>query len=283
MGAMALRLTSAAVVAGLLALWVCRGTRLSRLGREAAVGAGAPFLAAVATGTHGAERLWGRIYGSGGQALADAQRRVVELEVTVAELRCAARERDELRSLLELPGTTGWQVIFAPVIARDVLDWGRGFRLGKGRSDGIVTGAAVVVGDGVVGRVAECTEHTALVAALGDAGCRIGVQGASGAWGIVSGASACAAGEPAPRCAVRFLARETNVAVGAVLRTSGLGQDMPEGLLVGRVVARDNGVDPTAEIRAGRPIAVVPVASADACRYVGVVVPARPQTAGFAR
>lgn len=157
--------------------------------------------------------------------------RVEELEAQLALARRSAAEGEELR----------WQFVAASVVARDPVSWGRRFRLNRGRLHGIVAGAAVVAGGGVVGRVSECGTATCEVTTLLDPACRLSVLVGSGdGAGIVSGrAGAQQEGEPA--CVVTFLPAEFDCEPDTVVVTSGLGTRIPGGLVVGTVRAPAGG------------------------------------------
>ncbi len=275
---MVLRVVSAVVILALALGWVCGGTWCGRTARAVAVGMASPFLMGA---EEGEERLNAGLSWAGGgwagRERAELERRVGQLEVIVADLREAARERDELRNLLELPQTSDWKVVFAPVVARDVLDWGRGFRIGKGRADGISPGCAVVVVGCVVGRVMDCTEGTSMVAAVTGGASRIGVTAVpGGAAGVVSGGGSGAGGKPGGPCWVQFLSRDVRVAPGAILLTSGLGMDIPAGLAVGRVAGGEGEAALLARIQQGQSVQMIPAGDPDSVRYVGIVLARHP-------
>lgn len=68
-----------------------------------------------------------------------------------------------LRELLDVPAPPGFRYEIARVVRRDLSNWWQSLIIRKGRDAGIVPGAGVVFGGGVVGRVREVHAYTARV------------------------------------------------------------------------------------------------------------------------
>ena len=103
-------------------------------------------------------------------------------------------------------------------------------RVDKGSLDGVKEGAVVVVPEGLVGRVAEVSPHTAVVALISDPSVKVSCavqEGASDrAYGILSG------GGP-DGLQLRHLDPAGRLRPPAKVVTSGLGGVFPRGLAVG--------------------------------------------------
>jgi cell shape-determining protein MreC len=217
---------------------------------------------------------------AGGQALRE---RVVQLEeenaqlrLEIAQCRPVAEENAELRQLLELGPGPEWRCIAAPVIAWDPLSWGRRFRIGKGTDDGIRVGAVVLAGRAVVGRIADAGGSTAMVVTIADPACRLSVRFRdSGAVGILAG-RAPDWQTARPLCLVDYIEHDGTPAVAEPVETSGLSQQTPAGLRVGRLTPW--GADEVLHVVAGNyaRAKVRPAGDLRGVRHVTVAVPNQP-------
>ena len=145
--------------------------------------------------------------------------------------------RETLGYRARLPGA--WEV--AEVLSsgggaaatRDVI------RVGKGSLAGIREGAVVVVPEGLVGRVASVSPHTAEVLLLTDptmrVSCRIEADGNAVAHGILMGADS-------DRILLGHLSGAAALRPHARVVTSGLGGVFPKDILIGTLLLVTNGV-----------------------------------------
>ena len=116
---------------------------------------------------------------------------------------------------------------------RDVI------RVGKGSLSGVREGAAVVVPEGLVGRVVSVSPHTAEVLLLTDpsmrVSCRIATEEMASAHGILMGADS-------DRMLLGHLNGAEHVLPHAKVVTSGLGGVFPGGIEIGTLLFVTNGV-----------------------------------------
>ncbi len=160
-----------------------------------------------------------------------------ELNRTRAHLQTVMRENAELRKLLNLKAPEEWHFVHARILARDPVTWKRRFRINRGELDGLALGQAVVQGALLLGRVTELENRTALVTTILDPSCKVSVVvDGNGAVGILNGRIN--AGDPTA-CLVTFLPLEKKYLSGMRVSTSGLGETMPAGLEVGRLLVPD--------------------------------------------
>src|SRR6185295_1055291 len=119
------------------------------------------------------------------------------------------------------------------VIGRDATRLSRTILIGRGETDGVVRGAAVLAPQGVVGHVFQTSPHSARVLLVSDhnSGVDALVQ-RTRARGIVQGTVDAG-------CVLKYVKRTEDVQVGDTLVTSGLDGIFPKGLPVGRVTAID--------------------------------------------
>lgn len=136
----------------------------------------------------------------------------------------------------------------APVLSRGGVTGARGFlRLGKGSADGVKSGQAVAVPEGLVGRVTAVSPHTCEVRLITDPSVRVACEVVTGvsAWGpvygILSGGGTHRVSEEAAGTLLyvinplrlRHLDRQPDLPPRAKIITSGLGGIFPRGLVVG--------------------------------------------------
>ena len=116
---------------------------------------------------------------------------------------------------------------------RDVI------RVGKGSLSGIREGAAVVVPEGLVGKVVSVSPHMAEVLLLTDpsmrVSCRIATEGMASAHGILMGADS-------DRILLGHLNGAEHVLPQAKVVTSGLGGVFPKDIRIGTLLLVTNGV-----------------------------------------
>lgn len=170
------------------------------------------------------------------------------------------RLRDEVALLrMELTRVTGRRLngsdkampgawLAAPVLSRGGVTGAKGFlRLGKGTADGVKTGQAVAVPDGLVGRVTAVSPHTCEVRLITDPSIRVACEVETGvpAWGpvygILSGGGTHRVSQEVAGTLLyvinplrlRHLDRQPELPPRAKIITSGLGGIFPRGLVVG--------------------------------------------------
>ena len=230
----------------LACIWIAGAPKYTA--RAIASGMSAPFFRLC----HGArERIL-----LAGQALftRDPQEHMRELEakarrfqVGAAEAQRLRQQNAALRAFHGLPKRAGWRPVIAEIIARDPVTWNRSFRINRGSRDGLVPGAIVLADEFVVGRVDEVQPGSASVIMIGARACRLSVQlEGSSATGILTGTGA-DGWRQRPRCIVDFLPPDITVKPGDFVWTSGLGEAVPVGLIVGRIAASDNEQKPLLE------------------------------------
>jgi rod shape-determining protein MreC len=218
----------------LLASQVRRGTE-SALG-GALRGATGPAAEAVLKAAGGAQGVWDNYV-----ALRGAREENARLHEQLTQYRAEharnaelVQENRRLRELLELKETTGFSSgRAARVIA--LLGSGplqRSLMIDRGSSNGIGRGWVAVHGGMLVGRVTATTSGTAEVMTLMDPESGVGVRHQLDRYtGVLRGGNR----GPATLTRLMFVPRDTQVAVGDPIVTSGLDGAFPPGLLVGFV------------------------------------------------
>ncbi len=174
------------------------------------------------------------------------RREIAALSLLGGEVDRLDAENERLRKVLSYARRTGGEWIAAPVLsqgggaapAHNIL------RIGKGSLDGLVEGAAVVVPEGLVGRVAALSPHTAEVRLLTDpsvkVSCEIETGEAQMPSGILSGGTRDA-------LLLKHVVTLGDIPPRARVVTSGLGGVFPRGLSVGTFLSGERvlpAVDP---------------------------------------
>src|SRR5439155_10780263 len=148
--------------------------------------------------------------------------------------RAAVSENEQLKGLMNLRQTTGYDIVPARVIARDPSVWFNTITIGAGSSSGIELNMPVVTGGGIVGRVVALSPWTAQVMLITDeqaaAGAVVGQLGESNALGPVKGLGQRGLAE------MRFVSGLEKVEVGDHVLTTGQDGIYRAGLSVGDVI-----------------------------------------------
>ena len=180
----------------------------------------------------------------------------------------AVRQRRELLALQKLADPDGLRSIAGRVIDDGVELFDDKVILDIGENDGVVVGATVVTGTGLVGRVVSASGNESSVLLISDPASRVGVRlSESGDVGIARGV---AVGDP---LAVDLIAPDTQVAKGEIMVTSGLQRSLyPAGI-------------PVASVRTVKPgaiqqeVTITPLADLAHLEFVKVLIPKTPTPA----
>lgn len=139
------------------------------------------------------------------------------------------QENERLKKLLAFKQGAPFLTVAAEVIAGFPDNWSRGVMIDKGARAGIKAGNAVMLESGLAGRVIEVSDHTAKIMLLDDPDSSVSafVQ-RTREEGLISG-------NIAGGLQMRYLDKDSAVAVGDVILTSGLTRNYPPSLPIGRV------------------------------------------------
>ena len=137
---------------------------------------------------------------------------------------------ERLEKLLQFKQDTDRPVLAAQVIGLDPTGWFKSVIINKGKEDGLEIDMPVVNAVGVVGRVVSLSPNYAKVLLIIDQNSAVDclVQ-RSRDRGIVTGLST-------EICKMDYMVKSSDVAVGDIVVTSGLGGVFPKGIPVGEVL-----------------------------------------------
>jgi rod shape-determining protein MreC len=145
----------------------------------------------------------------------------------------ARRENQRLETLLGMRETIPFSYVAVRVVGRDSTNWFHSLLIDRGSRHGVERHGAVVAPGGLVGQVVEVGPFSAQIQIITDPVSSVGVMlETSRVTGLLVGAQF-------GRLRIKYLPILTEVRVGEVVMTSGLGSVYPKGILVGKVVAVD--------------------------------------------
>ena len=162
---------------------------------------------------------------------AELRREVTRLRTENAALAEAAHQNARLRAALGLRQSAKAHVIASEVISRRESTWFDTATIDKGRRAGVRKGLAVVTtGWRLVGQVLSTDAFSSRIVALTDS------DSAVGAMTQRSRSSGMLQGQSSDYLLLSYLPKDADVKVGDVVISSGMGQVVPKGLVVGRIV-----------------------------------------------
>ncbi len=172
---------------------------------------------------------------------AELERQLDQLKREYEKLQEQKIENQILRELLSFKESSPYPSITATVVGRSATYWYGTVVLDKGTRDGVKADMPVVTGKGLVGRIISTTDRTSTLLLLMDPDSGVGglIQRTRD-YGVVLG-------QPAADniLEMRLFSRESQVAQGDQVFTSGLGEVYPKGLPIGAVkdvVTREYGL-----------------------------------------
>lgn len=158
-----------------------------------------------------------------------------ELRIRLNQADELARENARLRQYIGFAKQNPAKLKLARVVGRDPANWWRNIRVDVGARDGVAANLPVQTAEGLVGRISEVGYTQSLVVLLGDPDCRVAVMiEETRENGVIAPSSA----SPLDNTLVElgFLSRNSKLAPGQRVITSGIGGLFPKGILVGQIV-----------------------------------------------
>ncbi len=142
------------------------------------------------------------------------------------------QENSQLRGLLDLKNSaSAWKLVAAAVISRNPDSWFQTMVINRGTRDGIRPGMAVIVPQGVVGRVISATPVSSTVMLVLDPDSGVGAQDVrSQAAGVVNGRDPLS-----ETLTFQLFSHRPDISPGDAVVTSSYSQYYPSGLLIGQV------------------------------------------------
>jgi rod shape-determining protein MreC len=156
----------------------------------------------------------------------------------IASLESQKRENEDLRQELKLSPQEKFDLEGAFVIGQNPDNLGSWILVDKGKADGIKKGMPTIVFEGIlIGKVDEVFQNSAKITLLSDANSLINAYDAeTGAKGIVKG-------EYGLGLFLDMVDQSEALGLGETVATSGLGGNIPKGLLIGKIQEIKNSED----------------------------------------
>lgn len=151
-----------------------------------------------------------------------------------SRLKSAEEENEILRGYLVFKKESGFSFVPANIISRQNINSGRSggnIIINRGDEDGLKIGAPAIGGEGaIIGKVVSLGRKTAEICLITDKECKLAaaMQNKNGTAGIVSG-------EFGLTIKMGFIPQSEEIKIGDTVITSGLEENIPRGLVVGRV------------------------------------------------
>ena len=162
---------------------------------------------------------------------------LTELQSRVADYEEIKRENERLKGLLKFRDDAYPKATAAKIIGRDPVAWRETVLLDKGGEHHIRKDMAVVVAEGLVGRVLEQGPFVSRALLLTDPDARVSaLTSESRAQGVV-------AGDGSTTLKMTYLELESGAAVGQTVLTSGMGGLFPKGIMIGKIISLERDAD----------------------------------------
>lgn len=182
----------------------------------------------VATPFNAAGNVMGNLTASQ-ETLSELREQNAELTAQVAELSESKKTSERLESLLNLQSTYSLTSTAARIIGNSSDAWSRAVTIDKGTAVGFSCGMAVCNSGGVIGQIVEVSATTSTVQLITDEGSGVSAMiQSTRAQGMLQG-------QPDGSLRLSYVSTESDVKVGDIVITSGIGGVYPKGLPLGTV------------------------------------------------
>lgn len=165
------------------------------------------------------------------ETLSELREQNEQLTAEVAKLTEAEKTAERLEGLLGLQSTYSLESTAARIVGGSSDAWSQTVTIDKGTIDGLEVGMAVCNSGGAIGQIVEVSASSSTVRLLTDenSGISAMVQ-RSRAQGILQG-------QPDGTLLLNYVAADSDLSVGDIVITSGLGGVFPKGLPLGTVTS----------------------------------------------
>ncbi|MGE5426193.1 MAG: rod shape-determining protein MreC [Bacillota bacterium] len=196
------------------------------------------------------------------------RRRLAEATIDQSRLLQLGEENDKLREQLNFVSSNNYKVMSASIVSRQNLfagsGSGRDIIVDKGSKDGVLEGLAVINETGVIiGKIMEVKEGSSRACLTTDTGCQLAAT-------IINNSKTIGLsdGELGLTIKMEYIPQIEDIKVSDIVITSGLGGNIPRGLVIGRVSQVDKQSN---EI--WQDVTIEPLASLHDLTVVSIVLP----------
>lgn len=186
--------------------------------------------------------------------------------LTVADSRCleVGEENKKLEAILKFSAVSGFKNVAAKIIAKETAADGGDLIIDRGSLDGLRSGLAVVSEEGImVGKIVEVKDSSARICLTISSNCQLAgmVQNQNSTQGITDG-------DLGLTIKMNYIPQLEKVAAGDIIITSGLGDNVPRGLVIGRITQVRNGSN-----EVWQEATIEPPLNFDGLTVVSVIIP----------
>lgn len=172
--------------------------------------------------------------------LVETSEKLARATVDQAQLQLLVEENAKLREQLDFLNNNHYRALSANIVSRqnlfDAADNAQDIILDKGGKDGVRNGLGVINESGVIiGKVVEVKDHSARACLTTSAGCQLAAAILNGAKTI-----GLSEGELGLTIKMNYIPQMENIKPEDIVITSGLGDSIPRGLVIGRVAQVNN-------------------------------------------
>ncbi len=191
---------------------------------------------------------------------------VALLTVAGSECREMSEENKKLRDILKFSAVSGFHNVAAKIMAKETMADGGNLVIDRGRFDGLRSGLAVVSEEGImVGKIVEVKDSSALICLTVSPNCQLAAmvqnQNQNNTQGITDG-------DLGLTIKMSYIPQLEKIAPGDVITTSGLGDNIPRGLVIGRITQVRNGSN-----EVWQEATIEPPLNFDGLTVVSVIIP----------
>ncbi len=157
-------------------------------------------------------------------------------DVNEVKVKLLEEENLELKKILNFVEKNQYDYKISKIIGNNLEGTEKTIIIDKGEKDGIKTGSPVTVGEGIlVGKVIKTEKDVSIVRLLSDNQSKIAatILNKEKSLGVVEGGYGLSV-------KMNFIPRNEVVQIGDLIVTSGLEENIPRGLLIGKVAALEN-------------------------------------------
>lgn len=175
------------------------------------------------------------------------KRENIELKFKLQQLQQIKEENKKLKEIIGIPMPPDYRIVSARVIGRDFTGWQKTLRINKGGIDGITINAPVITPEGLIGKIIDVSYRYSDVLLITDPNCKVSCKIIPhNVFGILSGAVDAKKITLPPQLRKKsqklllldYVDINYNLTEENTVLTSGLGENFPAGLNIGKAVGK---------------------------------------------
>ena len=146
------------------------------------------------------------------------------------------KDNEDLRAQLNFKSKNKLNLLGAEVVAKNIQTTDQVVVLNRGSDDGVKIGQPMIMGEGIlVGKIIKTDNNISFARLLNDNQSKVAatITNSDHSLGVVEGGFGLS-------IKMNFIPRNENVAIGDQIITSGIEQNIPRGLIIGKIAAVEN-------------------------------------------